>query len=274
MSSDIEDLYQDKSDREIAVELEISEEEVKKRRKDSGFLRLEEFNEDEELAKQMELSVELDEMQKRKLQGFMGEKITSLMKKTVTDRLKNHLKDSWVLRDKLHVVNNESGLQRYWASGRPRQGSIRIEGRNLKHHGSAEEELREYVKERCVVAEEAIFTKFREVRNPFIDFNFYAVRRNGSKKVKFTVRDYNRNSFDSEEQLEIEVPVIEDFKIVMLEVKTTKDDAKNLLSENQRKARDLAKNSPFLEFFSLKVDKEFDELSLPDEFDINLNKHS
>jgi hypothetical protein len=189
-------------------------------------------------------------------------------------RLEDFVKDSWVLRDKLYLVSSDSSFQRYWASGRPRQGSISIEGRNLKHEGKDREDLKEHVKERCVVASEDIFRKFREVRNPFIDFNFYALRKTGEKKVEFQVRDYSKKSFDKTEKLEVIVPVIEDFKIVMLEVKTTKEDAGKLFSENQRNARDLAKKSPFLDFFSLKVNKEFEEMDIPENFEVKLEKHS
>lgn len=274
MGSGIGEIYQDKSDREIAVELDISEKEVRERRKESGFLRLKEFDEAEEASEEIDIAVELDKMEKRKLQGYMGEKITSLMKKRVIKHLKSHLKDSWMLRDKLHVVNKDSKFQRYWASGKPRQGSIRIEGRNLKHHGKSEEDLLKHVKERCVVADEDIFTKFREVRNPFIDFNFYAVRKNETQEAEFTLKDYSKSSLKSEKKLEIEIPIIEDFKIVMLEVKTTKEEAETLLSQNQRKARDLAEESPFLEFFSLKVDSDYSEIGLPDDVDLKIKKHS
>jgi len=274
MVSDLGDLYEDMSDREIAVKLDISEDEVQKRRESSGFLRLSEFQQKEGIETKVDLSVELDEMEKRKLQGFLGEKITSLMRNRVVEHLENHLKQDWGLRNKLHLVNKESSFQRYWASGRPRQGSIRIEGNNLKHHGKTRKELEEYIKERCVVTEKELFTKFRELRNPFIDFNFYAVKTNGKKEVEFRVSDYSENSFESNQKLKVEVPVVDDFKIVMLEVKTTRDDAKNLFSKNQRKARDLAKKSPFLEFFSLRVGKEFSELDLPENFSLSIEKHS
>lgn len=267
-------MYSRKTDREIAVELDTTEEEVKKMRRDSGFLRLSEFQSKEDINSSLSMDVELDEMEKRKLQGYMGEKVTALMKNRVVDHLEGHVKDNWVIRDKLHIVNEASSFQRYWASGRPRQGEIRIEGRHLKHSNSTENELREYIQEKCVVAREEIFEKFREVRNPFIDFNFYAVKTVDKKEVAFTARDFTENRFESGQKVKAEIPVIEDFKIVMLEVKTTKEDAKKLFSKNQRKVRDMAKGSPFLEFFSLKVDKEFTELGLPSEMTLNIEKHS
>lgn len=274
MDPDLTDLYEDMTDREIAVELEISEKDVQNRREDSGFLRLDEFEQNQEVSNELSIDVELDKMEKRKLQGFMGEKITFLMRNRVVDFLSTHLRDFWILREKLHIINNDSNFQRYWASGKPQQGSIKIEGRNLKHHGSTNEELREYVKDKCVAAQKDIFSKFKDVRNPFIDFNFYAVKKTGVQKVEFSVKNYSSKSFESKEKMEVEIPVIEDFKIVMLEVKTTKQDAQSLFSENQRNARDLAKNSPYLDFFSLRIDEEFSEMDISSEFNLEVEKHS
>jgi len=275
MGSDLDSAFHELSDREIAVELDVSEDEVRAKRRESGFLNLKEFEqEDGGQTDTLQLDLELDEMEKRKVQGFLGEKIASLMKNRVVDHISTHLRSSWVLRDKMHLINSSSTFQRYWASGKPRQGEIRIEGRNLKHTGKNKEELKEHVQEKCVAAEEEIFKKFKEVRNPFIDFNFYAVKTNGRKQIEFKAENYSKNKFEENETIKVELPKIEDFKIVMLEVKTTKDDAENLFSKNQRKARDMAKNSPFLEFFSLKVDKEFQELGIPSSFDGKIQKHS
>lgn len=273
MSSKIED-FERKTDRELAVEMDLPEQEIKQKRKESGFLRLEEFTESESATSSVDIDLELEKMEKRKLQGFLGEKLTSLMKSRVVTHLEEQLKDSWILRDKLHLVNLDSRFERYWASGRPYQGEIRINGRTIKHQGSSREELEEHTKERTAAAEEKLFKKFREIRNPFIDFSFYAIKTSENKKVEFNVEDYSGDSFDPSEKLEVEVPVIEDFKIVMLEVKTTKDEAEQLFSSNQRKARDLARGSPFLDFFSLKVNRDFEELDLPEDFSIELKKHS
>ena len=266
--------FHEMSDREIAVELDVSEGEVREKRRASGFLNLKEFEKDEDQQESLQMDLVLDEMEKRKIQGFLGEKIASLMKNRMVDHISTHLRSSWVLRDKMHLINSSSTFQRYWASGKPRQGEIRIEGRILKHTGKNREELKEHVQEKCVVTEEEIFKKFKQVRNPFIDFNFYAVKTNGTEEIEFQAEDYTENKFEHNETIKVELPKIVDFKILMLEVKTTKDNAENLFSKNQRKARDIANNSPFLEFFSLKVDKEFQELGIPEEFDGEIKKHS
>jgi hypothetical protein len=266
--------YEEMTDRELAVELDISEEDVKERRRSSGFLRLDEFNDSDDGSRDLNINAKLNEMEKRKVQGFLGEKVASLMRSRVINHLEDHLNSSWILREKMHLVNENSSHERYWASGRPRQGSMRIQGRQLKNHGAEEDEIKDYIREKCVLATEDIFRKFREVRNPFIDFNFYAVRKAGSKKTSFSVQDYSSNTFESGDRIDVEVPIVSDFKIVMLEVKTSKNSAKNLFSKNQRKARDMAKESPFLDFFSLKIDEEFSEMDIPTEFKLEIEKHS
>jgi hypothetical protein len=196
------------------------------------------------------------------------------MKSRVTDYLESHTRPEWVLRDKLQLISSASVSKRYWASGKPRQGSIRIDGRSIKHTGESLDEIKKYVKERCVFTEGDMFEKFKEVRNPFIDFNFYAVKKTGKRQTEFMLENYSSDSFDAEESMKVSIPVIEDFKVIMLEVKTTKDEAETLFSSNQRRARDLAKNSPYLDFFSLQVDREFSELNIPDEYSVNIRKHS
>jgi hypothetical protein len=262
------------SDRELAEDLGVSEEDAREERKKRGFLKLDDFKDQKEVEESLNIDAELDDMEKRKLQGHLGEKLTSLMKSRVTDYLESHTKPEWVLRDKLQIISTASTSRRYWASGRPRQGSIRIDRRTIKHTGESLDEIEKYVKERCIFAKEDLFEKFKEVRNPFIDFNFYAVKKTGARETKLILEDYSKNSFDGEESLKVCVPVIEDFKVIMLEVKTTKDEAETLFSSNQRKARDLAKNSPYLDFFSLQVDREFSELNIPEDYSVNIQKHS
>lgn len=262
------------SDRELAKDLGVSEEDAMQERKKRGFLKLDDFQEQREVEDSLDIDAELDDMEKRKLQGHLGEKLTSLMKSRVTEYLESHTRPEWVLRDKLQLISSASISKRYWASGKPRQGSIKIDRRSIKHTGEPIDEIEKYIKERCVFAKEDIFNKFKEVRNPFIDFNFYAVKKNGKRETEFILEDYSSNSFDAEESMKASIPVIEDFKVIMLEVKTTKDEAETLFSSNQRKARDLAKNSPYLDFFSLQVDRDFSELNIPEEYSVNIQKHS
>ena len=262
------------SDRQLAKDLGVSEDDARQERKKRGFLKLDDFQDQKEVEDSLGIEAELDDMEKRKLQGHLGEKLTSLMKSRVTDYLESHTRPEWVLRDKLQLISTAAVSKRYWASGKPRQGSIRIDGRSIKHTGESLDEIEKYVKERCVFAEGDMFEKFKEVRNPFIDFNFYAVKKTGKRLTEFILEDYSSDSFDAKESMKVSIPVIEDFKVIMLEVKTTKDEAETLFSSNQRKARDLAKNSPYLDFFSLQVDREFSDLNIPEEYSVNIQKHS
>lgn len=271
----IESNFEEKNDRELAKELDVSESQVKNIRREEGFLRLDKFKEDDQISSVFSLNWELDEMEKRKLQGFLGEKVTKLLTGKVKNHLKNFTRDNWVLRDKIYLVNSSNTIQRYWANSKPIQGGLRVEGKQIKHDNKSEEKIKEHISEKCVIADNQLFKKFKKLRNPFIDFNFYIVKKTGTENVKYKATNYGKLSNNmGGENISVEVPKIEDFKIIMLEVKTTRKNAESLLTENQRKARDIAKESPYLEFFTIKVNREFEELNIPSNYEAKLEKHT
>ena len=271
----IENKYEELSDREIAKELDITESEVEKIRSENGFLRIQNFIDTENIEKNLEINFELDKMRKRQLQGFIGEKICSLMQNRVMEELEKHVKNRWILREKAHLLNEKDSSHNYWIGGRPSKDEIEIEGYLVKHFNADKENIKEKISSECLLADESLFRKFREVKNPWIDFNFYALKISDYQKKKFSVRDFSKNSFEEENKtIEVKVPVIEDFKVIALEVKTSSDKAEKLLSTNQRKVRENAKNSAFLEFFTLKIDTEFDRLDIPESFSATFQKHS
>ena len=271
----IESNFEEKNDRELAKELDVSESQVKNIRREEGFLRLDKFKEDDQISSVFSLNWELDEMEKRKLQGFLGEKVTKLLTGKVKNHLKKFTRDNWVLRDKIYLVNSSNTIQRYWANSKPIQGGLRVEGKQIKHDNKSEEKIKEHISEKCVIADNQLFKKFKKLRNPFIDFNFYIVKKTGTENVKYKATNYGKLSNNmGGENISVEVPKIEDFKIIMLEVKTTRKNAESLLTENQRKARDIAKESPYLEFFTIKVNREFEELNIPSNYEAKLEKHT
>lgn len=271
----IESNFEEKNDRELAKELDVSESQVKNIRREEGFLRLDKFKEDDQISSVFSLNWELDEMEKRKLQGFLGEKVTKLLTGKVKNHLKKFTRDNWVLRDKIYLVNSSNTIQRYWANSKPIQGELRVEGKQIKHDNKSEEKIKEHISEKCVIADNQLFKKFKKLRNPFIDFNFYIVKKTGTENVKYKATNYGKLSNNmGGENISVEVPKIEDFKIIMLEVKTTRKNAESLLTENQRKARDIAKESPYLEFFTIKVNREFEELNIPSNYEAKLEKHT
>ena len=275
MDSDlISESFEDMSDRELARKLEVSESQVRDLRKDQGFLRLDEFDDSDDVVDSpLDLCFELDEMHRRKMQGFVGEKLCHLMKSKVIEHLEDHIKDNWLLVDKAEIVSEE-GLRHISTSRYYNEEDIEVEGDTVKHFDASEEEIRSKVEKNCFKVDAKLLKAFHKVRNPWIDFSFYAFKIEDKMEHSFDVRDYSENSLQSSETLKVDVPKVEDFKIVALEVKTTKGNEDNLLSKNQRKVRNIAEDSPFLDFFTLKVDSEFEELCIPESFDAVFRKHS
>ena len=271
---EIENLYEEMDDREMARELDITEEEAREKRLDRGLLRLENFSEEDEVPGKTRMRFELNSMERRKLQGFVGEKLTQLMKGKVVDYLREHMKGDWELRSKAQMVRKDRTSHSYWAGGRPDKDEIVLESGVVKHQGAGKDELKDAVRDECVVAEDGLFKKFQEVRNPWIDFSFYALKIKDTVDQAFSTRDFSKGSFDQESEIDVEVPIASDFKLMAVEVKTTNSDAQNLLSSNQRKVRDLAEESHYIDFFTLKVETEFSDLNIPEDFEAELARGS
>lgn len=230
------------------------------------------YNSKEKEDLSLDIDLGLDDMKRRKLKGFLGEEIIRICRKRILEQVTSALGGSWEVRDDLHLVNKDSPSQRYRASGRPERGEIRIEGNTVKHSGKKEKKLREHVHKNVLKAPEDLFERFRELRNPFIDFSFYAVRSGSGSDTSFEVRDYSGESF-APSRLKLQIPEIEDFKILFLEAKTTEDDAKNLLSSNQRSVRDQARNSPYTQFFTARIGHELRD-GVPESVRVSIEEHS
>lgn len=261
-----------KNDREIAVEKDITEEAVKTERRQSGYPRLSDFISQEEVENAKKVEFELDELRKRQLQGFIGEKITGLMVNRLKGELEEYVKDDWVLRDKAQILSEKNNGYMLRIGGRPGNDEIMVERNTVKHMGAEEKMIREKARKETFLMSHQMFERYSEMKNPWIDQNFYALEVNGSKTVKFTVKDYSKESFERTSHLEVKIPYVTDFKIIAVEIKTSKDEANNLLSKNQRKVRDNSKESPHLDFFTLKLDTEFEEFGLPGTFEAQIER--
>ncbi len=268
----IKNNFEDADDREIAKELTVPEEKVEKMRS-RGFLRLEEFKNPEEGPDSVEIDFELDELRKRQLQGFLGEKVCSLMENRVKKLLSKHVKSNWTLERKAEMISENKFGHSIGSYPRSR-GEIKIEGNMIKHFNAEEEEIREEIRGRCFKTSDELFEAFHKVRNPWIDFSFYAFKTEGKIGQSFSIKDFSQSALEAGKTIEVEIPVVKDFKIAALEVKTTEGDEENLLSRNQRKVRKIAEESPFIDFFTLKIDTSFEELGIPEEFSGKFRKHS
>jgi hypothetical protein len=271
--SDLKENFEELDDREIAKITEEPEPRVREKRKEKGFLRLDDFSNQNNIDDDLDVGFELDEMRKRQLQGYLGEKVCSLMENRVKNLLSDHVKSHWILRRKAEIISEDS-IGHSIGPHPKRTGEIKIEGSVVKHFEADEKEIREKIEERCFKTSEELFKAFHKVRNPWIDFSFYAFQIEDTEQQTFNVKDFSESALSTGNIMEVEIPVISDFKIAALEVKTTNGEEERLLSKNQRKVREMAEESPFIDFFTLKIDTSFEELDIPEEFSGKFRKHS
>lgn len=264
--------FESMSDREMARELELPQDEVSRRRKELGLLKLDSLIDSGDSAFDIEL--ELGEMDCRRLQGFLGERIARLMKSKILRQLGNSLESGWVLRERCEVLNAEDFSRNFYAGRRPSRGETELSGSHIRHWGHTGEELREIVRERSVALPPELFESFLESRAPFTDQLYYGFKIQDTTEKRFATYDLEKPGFDRESSLEAEVPVADDFKLLAVEVKTTSGDPGSLLSTNQRELREKAKSTPFLDFYVLHVDLEFDDLDVPESYSVSLSRES
>ena len=271
--SNLKENFEELDDREIAKITEEPEHKIREERREKGFLRLDDFTNEKKIDSVLDVGFEMDEMRKRQLQGYLGERVCSLMENRVKNLLSEHVKSHWVLRREAEIIS-EDNIGHSIGPHPERTGEVKIEGKFVKHFEADEEEIREKIEEKCFKTNPELFKAFHKVRNPWIDFSFYAFQIEETEKQAFNVKDFSDSALNAGKTIEVEIPVISDFKIAALEVKTTKGEEERLLSKNQRNVREMAEESPFIDFFTLKIDTCFEELDIPEEFSGKFRKHS
>lgn len=270
----IKEQYDTQDDRDLARELQIPEAEVEQIREDLGLFRLDAFTATSDADEDTTITAAFDELQRRKLQGFVGEEVCRLLRSELCDRLEAYLKDNWELQQNAELITPESQTGSYRLGRRPERGDILIDHGVVKHHGADDETVRQYIEERCFVADRELLEIFHRVQNPWIDELLYAIHTTDQVETSVPVQNYEDASIRPQETIAVSVPAINDFKIVAVEIKTTTGDGRTQLTSNQRSVRDLAQNSPYLDFFIATVKTDFDQLDLPASFDIELRKDS
>lgn len=270
----IKEQYEQKDDRDLARELQIPEAEVRQIREDLGLFRLDAFTENSVMDDQQTIKAEFDTLQRRKLQGFVGEEVCRLLRSELCDRLAMYLKENWELHQSAELITPESQTGTYRLGRRPDRGDLMIDHGIVKHHGADDTEIRSYVEDRCFVADRDLLEIFHRVENPWIDEILYAIHTTGQVETTVPVQGYEDASITPQDTITATVPQIDDFKIVAVEIKTTTGDGRTHLSSNQRAVRDLAQTSPYLDFFVATVKTDFTNLDLPASFNIELAKES
>jgi len=276
--TDTEDEIRERSthqtDREIARDLDISEGQVKEVLEDLGFRRLTDFQDSAEEKTEHRLEYNLDDMEKRKLQGIFGEKVAVFAKGRLKQLISETLPADWELRDEVELRSEESGLSYSFGKKFP-QDEIKVRGDMVIHYDASEEEIREQVRERCFHVDEHLFRKFQEHQIDNIDEVMYAVKTGGSnREVEFKSVDKNSSRLDGFDEMEFKVQEVEDFFVIGLEVKTTEDQPEKLFSKLQRQIRDKAQESPFIQMYSVKIDFDVQKSDIPKKTDIQIQKLS
>lgn len=260
--------------RELAKKKDISEAKLEQDLKELGFRRLTDFENSDEGKETCELEYSLDEMEKRKLQGVFGERIAVFIEGKIKRFITRILPQDWNVKKNIHLRTKDNHKSLNFGQKPKDSGSIKISGDTVAHYGADEETLIERVQQRHFSASEYLFNKFQENQIPSIDNTFYALKKSGEKRCfKYDFIDHSKNSYQIQRNTtKVSVEHIEDFKVIGLEVKTTKSDAKNLLSKKQRRIRERAQNSAFLDFYTIDVDFEIEESDIPTEIPVKIKK--
>ncbi|MFB6116677.1 MAG: hypothetical protein ABEK10_04165 [Candidatus Nanosalina sp.] len=258
--------------RNLARDRDRSRRELVQELKDRGFSTIKEFfgkKEDDSI----EMTYNLDEMEKRKLQGVFGEKVARFVEGRIRDFLKDSMGNKWEIRKGIEVKTKGENHRSMFYGLKPDENSgIKCSGKSVAHNGMENHEIREELRKMHYHVSKRLFKKFQEYQAPNIDECYYAIRKTG-EKVKHEYRAYDRSSgvHDTEgEKLDCKLNEIEDFKIICLEVKTTSQKSKNLLSKTQREVRDLASETAFLDFYLVKVDYDIQTAEIPDSVDVEI----
>lgn len=260
--------------RQLAKEFETSEKEIDDKLNELGFRTLEDFNE-AGADSSLDLTYEITEMENRKLQGMFGEKIAVFVKGKLKRFLKNSLPPGWSLHQGVKLRTKGENLEKSLWFGRKNtlEKGIDINDSTVRHRNMPDEEIREAVKERHLYCSEELFQQFQEHRIPNIDQVYYAVKKTGeTRENDYHCVNTEASSFSSQEKVTIDLEEVEDFKVIGIEIKTTENRAEGLLSSLQRNIRDKAKESPYLDIYSLKVEYKKGSREIPEEVDLRLEK--
>ena len=258
--------------RDLAKGFGISEEKVKQVLEDHGFSTLEDFSGREDNSS-LEMSYEIREMEKRKLQGVFGERIAVFVRGRITEFLENSLGSDWELRQGVKLKTTGSDPRTMWYGDRGIDSEIKISGSTVRHRDMDEEEIVEKVRERHFVTSDELFDRFSEHQIPSIDQVYYGLKLSGEQRSRdYHLLNTESSSFSSRKSKAIDLRHVEDFKVIGLEIKTTRDRAENLFSSLQRSIRDKARESPYLDIYSLKVEYDIETGEIPDEVDLRLEK--
>jgi len=262
------------SKRELAKTFDTSEKEIQEKLEDLGFRTLQNFSERNQKSDSLDMGYEISDMERRKLQGLFGEKVAVFVKGKIKRFIENSLPENWTLRQGIKLTTSGVNQKSLWfGTKNSNEKEIEINDYTVRHRDLPLEEIEEKVQKRHYYCSEEVFLQFQEHRIPNIDEVFYAVNKTGNTESReYHLVNTESSRISNQEKHEIDLEEVEDFKVIGVEIKTTENRAENLLSSVQREIRDKAKESPYLDLYSLKVEYEKDRKEIPEEVDIRMEK--
>lgn len=258
--------------RELAKDRDRSKKELIKE-KQRGFFTINDFL-GESKSDSVERTYRLNEMEKRKLQGLFGEKVARFVEGRIRDFLKNSMGDQWEVKKGIKVKMKGSKHKSMFYGLKPDENSnLKCSGKSIAHYGLTNQEIREEIEFMHFHVSERLFKKFQEYQAPSIDECYYAVKKQGkTKKHEYRAYDRASGSYDAEgETIECSLEKLTDFKIICLEVETTREKASNLLSKTQREVRDIASKTAFMDFYLARVEYDINSSKIPDNVKVEID---
>jgi hypothetical protein len=252
--------------REVAKKEDISKNELAKKLKEKGFTTIREFLGREE-NDSIKMDYEIDEMEKRKLQGLFGEKISTFVEGRIKKFLQESMGSEWEIKKGIKVkAKGETDKSMFYGLKPDEKSKIKCSGKSIAHTGLGNEKIKEEIESMHYHVSDRLFKKFQECRAPSIDECYYAVKKSGElKQYNYRAFDRSSGSYEVEgEKLNCMLEKLDDFKIIYLEVKTTTGEGNNLLSTTQREVRDTASQTAFMDFYLVRVEYDISSSEIPD----------
>jgi|GEM_PF-5884432 hypothetical protein len=269
VESRIRDSYTEMTDRELARELDVPERRVEEVRRELGLNRL---AGDDERLEEMEVSKELSETDTNRIQGYLGEQLARHTLPEIRREVSSVLGSGWTVAEKAELLPLDS-------AGSARLGDtygtskLEFSGDTVVFSDLGLEEAVEQATERAFVADKELVSDLVSAEFPSIDLVLHALKLSGETRRTLEFRNRFDPAFESEKR-DLELPLVEDGKVVHVEVKTsTVSDPGDMLTSLQRRARSHAESSPYSEFYTLHVNLDLDDLDVPDSFDASVRRH-
>jgi hypothetical protein len=278
----LKDNYDTMSDKELSLELDKPEHKIQSKRyqlnlkKDyrNGDIysqqgKIESINRS---GSKIQITKSIGTGRKNVLQGRLGEMLADSLRSEAENILELSLDNRWeIFGWKMDVLNPDYETSTVSKGQEPKRKIVPRSSPPIIHRTLDEDEIQNFVENRYVLADKDLLEQYDRVNPPTVDKKYYAVEYAGSsKEIEFEVYDSTNHFSQAEERIEIELPVISDFRILAVEVKTSKSGVRDSLTEAQISALEKAEQSKYLQFYTMSINPE--NFSIPDRAKIELTR--